>query len=361
MRIYEIITPSRIGGAETQVVTLTKALQAMGDDVWVFCPQGRPFADYLLAQGITPVSWKTHGKVDPMTIWRHAAFIKRRDVEIVHAHLTSGAFLGSLGAHWAGRPCIATVHGFTNPGWYQHADLLIAVSPAVKDHLLTYDVEEEKIRVITNGIPIHQYAVSTVTEAKLALGLNPVVPRVGIVGRLSPEKGQDLALRAWPKVLSQAPNAHLVLIGDGQMLEEWQALAQKLGIAAVVEFAGFVADPRAAMAACDLIVVPSRKEGLGLAAVEAMALARPVVATAVGGLKGVVVDSVTGLFVPTEDVATLALTIAGLLRNPARAIRLGAYGRQHAQTHFDVARQVALLRDTFAETIQSRYALSTRK
>jgi glycosyltransferase involved in cell wall biosynthesis len=343
MRVYEIITPSRIGGAETQVAALARALADAGDDVRVFCPAGRPFADYLAAQGISPVSWATHGKFDPVTLFRHAAYIKAQGVDVVHAHLSTGAFLGSLAAHLAGRPCVATVHGFTSVGWYRGADRLIAVSSAIRDHLVRGGIPADKVVVITNGIDLARYTVQAVAEAKAALGV-PAAPRVGAVGRLSLEKGQDVLLRAWPAVLHAYPHARLVLVGDGKMAAPWRALADELGIAASVEWTGFLADPRVQMAACDAIAVPSRKEGLGLAAVEALALGRPVAASGVGGLCEVVTPD-TGLLVPPDDPAALAEAITRLLATPVTG------GRACADAHFSLARQVAELRALFASLL----------
>ncbi len=340
MRVYEIITPSRIGGAETQVAALTRALREAGDNVTVFCPAGRPFAAYLTEQGLRPVTWKTHGKFDPVTLFRHAAFIRREGIDVVHAHLSTGAWLGSLAAHLAGRPCVATVHGFTSVGWYRGADRLVAVSGAIRDHLVGQGIATEKVVVIPNGIDLTRYTVQPIAEAKAALGL-PAAPRVGAVGRLSPEKGQDVLLRAWPAVRQALPDARLVLIGDGKMADPWHALAEELGIAASVEWAGFLADPRAQMAACDVIAVPSRKEGLGLAAVEAMALGRPVAAAAVGGLREVVTPD-SGLLIPPDDPPALADALLRLLATSVTG------GRARAEAAFSLTRQVTELRALFA-------------
>ena len=124
------------------------------------------------------------------------------------------------------------------------------------------------------------------SAAKIRLGYDPDAPLFGVFGRLSHEKGQRVALEAMFLVLKDHPNARLVLAGQGPDWDDLQACAEALGIEGSVQFAGFVHNVRNLMSACDAVIVPSLKEGFGLAAVEAMALERPVVASATGGLDG---------------------------------------------------------------------------
>jgi len=349
MRILEIITPSKIGGAEVYLVSFVQALRGYQDEVTVFCPSGRPFISYLSDHGITPHSWKTWGKVDPKTLFGLARLIRKCRFDIIHAHLSSAAFIGSLAGRLTHTRCAATVHGFTYAGWYRFADRLFAVSEAVKVHLLRQGISEQKIRVIHNGIPLERYQPRPLTEAKVACGFSPEVPRVGIFARLSVVKGQSVALAAWPRVLERFPNARLMLVGEGKTEQELRLQAGQLAIEDTVEFVGFANDPRALMAACDVITVPSRSEGLSLVAMEAMALERPLVVSDAGGLIEVVIHEETGLVVPREDASRLAEALIRMLDDTQLAARLSAAGRARVETHFSASRQMALLRDALRE------------
>ncbi len=351
LRILEVITPSKIGGAETQVAGLIHALTALGDEVSVFCPQGRPFVDYLRARDIEPISWKTHGKLDFYTAVRLAAVIKARNIDLVHTHLTSATFLGSLAARLAGRPCLATVHGLNSAFWYRSAPGLLAVSDAVKRHLVAQGIPDRRMRVLYNGIALARYSVMPVGAAKRAAGLDPRIPVAGIFGRLSPEKGQAVAVDAWSEVASRFPQSLLILAGAGKCEAELREQVAQRGLTARVRIAGFVDDPRTLMAACDVVLLPSFKEGLSMAALEAMALGRPVIASAVDGLPEVVVAGETGLLVLPGDRQCLAQAITTLFNDPARAADLGTAGRRRVAAQFDADQQLARLRDIFAETI----------
>ncbi len=347
MRILEMITPSRIGGAETHVARLVRDLRAAGDEVAVFSPSGRPFTGYLQEQELQPVSWRTSGKIDPISIYRIVKLIRQQKIELVHTHLTSATFIGVQAARITGIPCVATLHGFTDAFWYRLPPRLIAVSHAVKAHFVAQGIPEARITVLHNGINLAEYPPHPLEEAKIAIGQSPDGPILGIFGRLAPEKGQDVALDALAQVIPAIPEVRLLIVGEGRCRAALLAQAERLGIGANVEFCGFHADPRPLMRACDLVLVPSRKEGFGLAAIEAMALARPVVATAVGGIPEVVVDGVTGVLVPAESPTALAAAIQNLLQHPARATAMGQAGHARVAENFDQQRQLQLLREVF--------------
>ncbi len=292
------------------------------------------------------------GETGPQNVVRLAQLIKARQFDIIHAHLSSASFIGSLACRLTHTRCAATVHGLTYAGWYRFADRLFAVSEAVKAHLLSQGIAERKIRVIHNGIPLERYVPRPLAEAKLACGFAADVPRVGIFGRLSPVKGHAVALTAWPQVLQRFPSARLMLVGEGNSEAELRRQVARLALTDSVEFAGFVADPRALMAACDVVTMPSHSEGLSLVALEALALERPLVVSDAGGSVEVITHEDTGLVVPRADAHRLAEALVRVLGDAALAARLGAAGRVRVATHFSAARQMALLRGALQEEAQ---------
>jgi len=356
MRILQMITPSKIGGAETQVVTITRELTELGDDVLVFCPAQRPFASYLARNGITPISWRTWGKFDIPSIFRIARVIRSHGIEILHTHLSTASLHGSLAARMTGIPCVATVHGYNSMRCYRYADHLIAVSEDIRAHILRQGISPERVSVIYNGIRLQNFQPIPVAEAKRALGFDPAVPRVGAFRRLAPEKGLPFALRAWAKVIQEFPTARLMVVGQGRLEGELRALAQELGLEERVEFPGFQANPVPLMAACDVIIVPSLIEPFGLAAIEGMAMERPVVVSDAGGLAEIVSDGENGLIVPRGQPEPLADAIRRLLRDPRLAARLARAGRALVERRFRSESQILAIR----ELLLSRLPPETR-
>jgi glycosyltransferase involved in cell wall biosynthesis len=165
-------------------------------------------------------------------------------------------------------------------------------------------------------------------------------------------------LEAFAKLATRG-DAALVIAGDGPLRDELAALTARLDIADRVRMLGDRADVRDVLAAFDVFVLPSRTEGMSNALLEAMAMARPVVATAVGGTPEVLAGDTTGLLVPADDPSTMAGAIARLLDDPERSARLGAAARRRVEEHYGVAAMVRRLEAVYAAVATER-GLSAR-
>ena len=198
-----------------------------------------------------------------------------------------------------------------------------------------WGVPESVVRVIPNGID-----PGTIASGRARPIDGRRSPIVGCVGRLSPEKGFDIALRA----LLDLPGVRLEVVGDGLERPALESLATSLGVADRVEFLGWMADPTARMASWDVLAVPSRLESFGVVAVEAMLVGVPVVATVAGGLPEVITDGETGVLVQVESPAALAAGIRRVLDD-------GAYSRRLVLSAAEAAR-----RDFTSAAMADRYA-----
>lgn len=163
--------------------------------------------------------------------------------------------------------------------------------------------------------------------------------RLLCLGRLVPQKGFDIALEAFALLAESHPRTVLTLAGDGEERPRLEAQAHSLGIASRVEFTGWIdpVDVPPLMAASNIIIMPSRREGFGLVAAEAAATARPVVASRTGGLLDVVEDGITGILVDPGDAQALARALVALIDAPDRARALGEAARVRAVDLFDRA------------------------
>jgi glycogen(starch) synthase len=168
-------------------------------------------------------------------------------------------------------------------------------------------------------------------------------PRILCLGRLAPEKGMDLALAAFPSVLEQFPSARLIIAGNGVLRSELERRAVCYGIAHAVDFIGWVAPDKvpALINASTIVLMPSRQDSLPLVALEAALMARPIVATCVGGLPEVVVHHETGLLVAKESIGALATAVNWLVTHPEVAVSMGHAARRRAQRIFGWEQHVA--------------------
>lgn len=167
-------------------------------------------------------------------------------------------------------------------------------------------------------------------------------PRLLCLGRLLPEKGFDLALVAFASLVDRFPHTRVIIAGDGPARSELEQQAAELGLTPRVDFRGWVAPEKVPelLNSATVVVMPSRTEGFPIVALQAALMARPIVATRVGGLPEAVLHQETGLLVEKEDSRALAEAIAFLLNHPETAVEMGRAGRLRAQELFSLERHV---------------------
>jgi glycosyltransferase involved in cell wall biosynthesis len=295
-----------------------------------------------------------------------ARLLRRARIDVVHGYQWRPALVGALAGRLAGVPLrLASKRSPTGDdpqagrAWRHIARQVDTV--IVNADALRVEGEQRGMRcrwvLLQNGVDTEHFRLPPAdAQARAALGLDPRRPVVGTIGRLEDRKGHDQLLRAAGQMLAGANGRRpqLVIVGDGPLRESLADQARTLGVADSMRFEGTVADVRPVLAAMDVFVLPSRAEGMSNALMEAMAGARPVVATAVGGNTEVVTDGETGLLVPPADPAAIARAVDGLLRDPERASRLGAAARQFVTRHFGARARVAELERLYEERLALR-------
>ena len=204
--------------------------------------------------------------------------------------------------------------------------------------------------VIPSGVDTEHFrAVESRARAKARLGVPAALPVIGTVGRLEARKGTATLIEAAARLRAEhARDLLVVLAGDGPLSAELAALAAKLGIAERVRMLGDCPDVRGVLAALDVFVLPSRTEGMSNALLEAMAMERPVVATAVGGTPEVMGRDPVGLLVPVADPEAMAGAVARLLDAPDLAARLGSAARRRVEEHYGARAMVRRLEAVYA-------------
>jgi glycosyltransferase involved in cell wall biosynthesis len=231
------------------------------------------------------------------------------------------------------------------------ADLVVCVSEGERQRGEEVGVRA-RYEVVPNGVDLARWAAASAsdrTAARVSLGLKEGVPVAVAVGRLALQKGQDVLLPAWEKVLSEVPGACLVLVGDGPDRSGLEAL----GVARV-RFAGDVEDVGPWLAAANVTVIPSRWEaGLSLVAMEAMARARSVVASDVAGMADGLAGG-CGAVVPIEDADALASALVERLVDLDLADREGAAGRRRVEERYDVSVASARMASVYEDVLARR-------
>jgi glycogen(starch) synthase len=342
-----------IGGLEVFGTRLLTALRKRGHDFLVVTGHGPvELPDVDDYNGI-PVhrfafleTLAARNLLNVLEIRRRVVELKRAfSPDVVHVKMTSVAPTTLFHLESAGppnAPMLVTLQGAVNPAAGQaetvhgrllrRADWVTAVSSATLAgaHALVPEIAERS-SVIYNCLDMSALSPSPHPRQ---------YPTVLCVGRLTAEKGFDVAVAAFASIARAAPAARMIVAGDGPERGELERIVARLGLTARVQFLGWVAPERIPdlMNTASVVVVPSREEAFGIVALEAAAMARPVIATRVGGLPEVVEDRRTGLLVDSDDVEALGRSIARLLADPEAAAEMGRAARQRALRDFTLER-----------------------
>ncbi len=389
IRVLQVMASGAGGGAQVHVQDLVEGLSRSRFDVEVVSLSEGPAVRRLRAAGI-----KVHliaAEDDLTAVGELVGHLRQRPPDIIHNHMHRAEVVGTraalaLAELGVRKPyVVGTVHSSRVRNeedrrlvrtLTRSMDRLIAVSQAIAAKLAREGRTGPPVDIIYNGVDLERYAYQ---EACCTLpeeyGFPEGAPIVGVVARLEPEKGHQTLLQAWPEVLEHVPQARLLIIGEGSRRESLEALAEELGLlgepcsadrcvgtrgarpGAKVLFTGLRDDVPAVTAALDVAVLPSYREAQGLAILEAMALRRPVVATAVGGVPEMVVHEQTGLLVPPRDVPALAAAIVRLLTDHPLADTVARNGHDLVHARFcleHMVRAVSAIYEEGADVVAAR-------
>jgi len=311
----------------------------------------------------------------PRAALQLARLVREQEIDILHTHLVHAGLAGVLAKRMAGRRLRLVHTRHHSDALYQfrsrngfaykakvdafiarRQDAVCPVSQSASDILIQREkVRPERVTVVHPGLDVDRF-LARVSEngragirAELCAG--PTDPLLGVIAHLLAKKGHQYLLEAMPTVLAKFPKTRLLLVGRGEELLRLEADVQRLGISQAVIFAGFRADIPDILSALDLVVQPSLEEGLPLSLIEAMALSKPIVASAVSGIPEVVTDGITGLLTPPADPPALAKAITTLLSNPEQLTEMGRQGEERARECFSISRVARQYEGVWAETL----------
>jgi glycosyltransferase involved in cell wall biosynthesis len=341
MRVLHVDPERGWGGGEVQVALLVRELARRGHESVVAAPADAPLARAVGASRVRVVDCPIASHADVRAVPRLRRLARAADV--VHFHTARAhamaPWLRGLGV----RRIVTRRMDYAPRGgpWvrylYNHAvDRVIAISGGVERALRDAGVAADRIRVVPSGVDAERFAAPADARAALradwGAGEGDVVAIV--VGVLEPRKGHATLIDAAAR-LGTGSSLRLVFCGAGSLDVSLRRHAAERGVG--ITFLGFRDDVARCLAAADVAVLPSLHEGLGVAALEAMAAGRPVVASRVGGLAEVVVDGETGRLVLAGDAAALGAALDELAHAPALRTRMGAAGAERVAARFSAA------------------------
>lgn len=348
LTVLQVITPRRYSGAERAMTYLSEALIRRGHRVVVACKHNELMMHELGMRGIEAEVLPIRGKFNIAAPFRIARFARQIGADIIHTHLSTAGLWGSLGGKVAGIPCLGHVHWLNRKHWYLFADHLATCSHAAKEHLTGQGIAEDRIAVIYNGLDQEQFLdPPDGDDVRAQLGLGRDQPVIGAVAHISPRKGHRYLVEAIELLVARHPDICCLIIGEGRNEKGLRQMISRMGLEGNVRMLGYRHDAVSLLKGVDVAVLPSLREGLGIALIEAGFLAKPTVASDIPGIDEVVVNGETGLLVPPADPGALANAIGRLLDDPELARRLGQSARRRMEAVFTL--------DAMAEAAEQVY------
>ena len=315
------------------------------------------------AEGLDLIPIAPRMEMDLSAAWKFSRIIKRLQPDVIHAHDPHGVALAalalSIGSGAANRPT-GSRQGASMPAlvaarrvdfhlkgnsfsrWkYRQVDCFIAASDAIRQMLVGDGVPADRTVTVHEGIDVEHVIAAPAVNVHEAFWLPHGSPVVGNVAALVPHKGQRYLIDAAHLVVQQVPDARFVVLGEGELREHLEKQVREHHLEKHVLLPGFRTDVLGCLKGFDLFAMSSVTEGLGTSLLDAMACARPIVATRAGGIPEIVEDGVNGLLVPARDHHALAEAIVRALKNADLRQRMGDAGFARVNERFTVERMVS--------------------
>jgi len=348
-------------GGTVYFLNVLPALKQAGLDVTAcFLREPHPAAMGLQDAGVESI-FLSAGRMNPAVVYHVACIARERGCRIIHAAGLKATLVARIVGRLTGLKVIVHLHDLNRPGWMVGAlhglfaradDLGICVSRAARETAIAgYGLRPERLRVVYNGLALERlrYVAGMAGRTRRAeLGIPAERKVILMVARMHPVKGHREMLHIMSGVVQVHPDALLLLAGDGPERAACETLVRQLGLVSHVQFLGQRNDVPELLAASDLVVVPSLQEGLSLSAIEALAVGKPVVAHAVGGLPEVVSDGVDGRLIALGDRVAFAQAIIDMFHHPETLTAYGERGMREAE-RFSLERHVVALLDCYHE------------
>jgi glycosyltransferase involved in cell wall biosynthesis len=374
LRVLHVVGESRFGGAATIILGLGEVAQAQGWQVDILTTdplfqravrqRGMGLVDMdVIRRQIRPL-WDVRGLV------RLTDFLRSQRYDIVHTHTSKGGFVGRLAARLARVPVIVhTIHGFAfheatpvssrlvytaleriASRW---CDRIVSVSEFHRNWAIELGMcSPHRIVAIPNGIAeLARNKLTGREELRRELGARSDDLLVLSMARLAKDKGLNYLVQAAAILACAAHRVRIVIAGDGLERERLQQLATNLNVTDRVTFAGFREDVGDLLAACDMVALPSLREGLSIALLEAMAAGKPIIASSIGSQKEVASRAEMALLVRPADVLSLSEAILRLAADPALRARLGRNARAVYETYYTEDRMLDSYRQLYYELL----------
>lgn len=383
MKVLQIAYSSGVAGGEMMLLEISRTLLRQGHEVHVLIPGPGPIETPLAEMGAGTILDRPRKTYDLRGSLAIRGAIRKTGAQVVHSHGMLVNILTRLGGRAAKVAAIVNTAHITLRLWRRGrtpseefmrlyyrsldnftaplADRIIAVSEAVRLDQMRQGIPEHKLRTILNGVDNGRYSKGIRDNGLRArCGAGPGEILVGMAGRISPQKGVDVLLRAARLAIERNQRVRFAFAGDGMLRREMENLRDSLGLEGAFHFLGPYPDVSNFLASIDIFCLSSNWEGLPLVVLEAMSAGLPVVATSADGTVEAVVHGKTGFLTRIGDASAIAGHLLAIAADGELARELGNSGRKRAFEAFTLDRMAAETIALYEELLSEKGALPAR-
>jgi len=365
IKVLQLVEDFKIGGLERVVESVFNGLNTEKYEPSIWCiAEGGELFDEIIKENMDIRILNIGTYHNPFNIVKLAFLIRNQKFHIIHTHGYYASTMGRISAFLARTPIIiAHVHTTYWDFKKRHlriekilsliTDSIICCSNAVKEFIVSKEkINLNKTTIIYNGIHCKK---SEDTETVLDLSDQKVV-QIAVVASLVENKGHKNLLEAFSKIVRNHSNVKLTILGDGPLRYQLADQAKRLRISDYTEFLGIVRDVQMILKDCDIVVLPSiAREGLGMAIIEGMCLAKPVIASNIGGIPELVENGVNGYLIPPGDSDSLSEMLEILIKNRELCGRMGAEGRKKFEKDFDADTMIKKVEELYDSLLDKKH------
>jgi glycosyltransferase involved in cell wall biosynthesis len=370
-RILLVIDNLEFGGGERVFLQLATGLRDRFE-IFVASTQGGEFESRLKELGIKLLRVDMNRRLSWRPITQIRDIIRQNKIDLVHSQGARADFFTRIAGRVAPAPCILCtlampvegfdvsplrkrIYRFMDHLTERYVDRFIVVSESLrKTSIENRGIPPQRIVKIYNGIELDQFRPD---QKQVSLrehwGITPQVPLIGAIGRLVWQKGFEYLLESAPDILQVVPDARFLIVGEGPLRKRLEDLAGSLKVKERFIFSKFMSGVNDVLSNVDLVVVPSLLEGFPLVTLEAMAMAKPIVATQINGIGEQISDGEEGLLVPPKNPKALAAAVLKLVQNNELASRLGIEARRKVETYFSVEKMVGETEKVYMSALEA--------
>lgn len=338
MTILQVISQRHLSGAERVCLMLSESLQRRGHRVILLCKKDEAMLGEAAQRGIETRTPGLSGKFNPLVALGILRIAREVGADVIHTHLSTASQWGGVAGRLGKIPVISHVHAMNSRYFFMLADVMVACSEGVRQHIIGQGASQGRIETIYNGIDSKRLELAgDAVQIRALLGITADTPAIACIAHLADKKGQADLIKAVSLLRKKWPDLHCFFVGIGENMDNLRRQAEELGVAQRAVLLGYRSDAVAIMDAVDGVVLPSLgKEGLPLVLLEAALLGKAAICSNIPGNNEVVLDGVTGLLFPPGDAAALAERIDGLLSDREQCRRMGNAARERAECEFTI-------------------------